>query len=313
MRTALFTALLPLLAIATWSCRGLQRHADLLVGSMPAPAGTSVRVTYLGCNGFLITSGGTALLVDPCFTRPGLLAVGLNRPIPADVARIESGLDRGGVPEDVDAILVTHAHYDHLLDVPHIRGERGGVILASPTGCFTARAHGVAEDDVDPVLPGAERRVGDASVRVIESAHDRVLCRVPFPGEYREVPETPPARAREYLCGQPLAYLIELGGRKIYVDSGGRPEVLPPVVPGGIDLALIGAALPDSRARFVRAVERLQPRLVYPTHQDNFFRPVDKPYRFNFGTNFPALRREFEAADTGAEMILFDFFQCLEL
>ena len=312
MKIAALSAPLALLFLLV-ACRTLAPYPDLLVGNRPVGTTAGVTITYLGCNGFLVRSGDEALLIDPCFTRPSALDYVLNRPIPTRPDRLDAALGRVDFPDRIDAILVTHAHYDHLLDVPAVQRRFGGRLLASPSGCFLARASGIGASEVDPVLPGARRRVGSATVHVLDATHDRIFGFVPNDKRLTRVPNSAPSRPSDYVCGKPLAFLIEIGGKTLYFDSGGRPEVLPPRIEKGIDLAVIGAALPDSRRRFLAAVERLRPGLVYPSHQDNFFRPLDKPYRFNLGTNFPSLKKDFEAADTGAELILFDFFQTLYL
>jgi hypothetical protein len=45
-------------------------------------------------------------------------------------------------------------------------------------------------------------------------------------------------------------------------------------------------ALPDSRARLPRALERLEPRYILPSHQDNFFLPLDAGFQFGPLTDF---------------------------
>ena len=75
-----------------------------------------VRVTYLGTNGYQFESKGRALLVDPYFSRVDLLSVAVGSRIQPNVARINDGLRH--LSPNADAILVTHGHFDHLLDVP---------------------------------------------------------------------------------------------------------------------------------------------------------------------------------------------------
>ena len=59
-----------------------------------------------------------------------------------------------------------------------------------------------------------------------------------------------------------------------------------------MDLAILGVALPDSRARLHATLERLQPRYVLPSHQDNFFRPLNAGFQFGPFTDFPRVQRE---------------------
>jgi hypothetical protein len=140
---------------------------------------------------------------------------------------------------------------------------------------------------------------------VLPATHDRLFGKVPF--DQRETQGSgPPQRPADWVCGEPLAFLIEVGGQCIYIDSGGTPAQLPPREP--VDLAILGMALPDSRARLPDALERLQPRYFLPSHQDNFFRPLDAGFQFGSLTDFSRVRRECQQANHG-RLILLDYFR----
>jgi len=66
--------------------------------------------------------------------------------------------------------------------------------------------------------------------------------------------------------------------------SGRTPAQLPPHE--RVDLAILGVALPDSRARLPGALEHLEPRYILPSHQDNFFRPLAAGFQFGPLTDF---------------------------
>src|SRR5207249_9368210 len=97
---------------------GLGSYAHLVVADSPGAARDGVRVTYLGTNGYQFEFKGHALLVDPYFSRVDVLSVALGSRIQPNASRINDGL--GHVATKADAILVTHGHFDHLLDVPAV-------------------------------------------------------------------------------------------------------------------------------------------------------------------------------------------------
>jgi hypothetical protein len=84
---------------------------------------------------------------------------------------------------------------------------------------------------------------------------------------------------------------------------------LPPAEIAPVDLAILGVALPDSRARFSAAVQKLRPRYVFPSHQDDFFRPLNVGFQFGALTNFPALLRIDKSQSLPGRLILFDYFR----
>jgi len=299
-------ALLALLLCAATALGGLDAYRQYVVSDSPGAALPSrgVRITYLGTNAYLLESRGGTILIDPYFSRVGLGRVLLQLPIAPDPEELAAGLKR--LPRRIDAILATHGHIDHLLDAPEIARRTGALLIASRTGTLLARSTGLAASRCRSAKPGLSIQIGMTRIRLLPAAHDRVLGSVPYPGVLSGIPSTP-RRPTEWVCGEPLAFLIQMGGRRIYVDSGGIPGVLPPADVGPVDLAIAGVAVGDGRARLGPLLDRLRPRYFLPSHQDDFFRPLEAGFHFGTLTDFPAVR-ELAAAHR-QRLILLDYFQ----
>ena len=297
---AVLLLLLTLLAPLAWSDT-ITSSPHLVADPQAAPRpARGVKVTYLGTNGYLLESRDATIVVDPYFTRVPLWRVALGlRMGTSDEAR---ALGKRRLPQKVDAILVTHGHFDHLLDVPWIAMKTRARIVASPTATHLATAAGASK--TMPILPGGRVRIAGARILALPASHDCLLGRVPFPGALNETPHAP-QRPSDWVCGEPLAFLIEMGGQRIYVDSGGTPAVLPPSNLGRVDLAILGVALEDSRDRQSAALARLKPRYFLPSHQDDFFRPLRRGFQFAMLSDFPRVKRQ----SAGHRMIVLDYFQ----
>lgn len=293
--------LLLLLGFSSALGAGLNPYADLIVRDSGTPPHDAVRVTYLGTNGYQFEFDGRALLVDPYFSRIDLLSIALGSPLQPDMHRVAEGV--GHLAPKADVILVTHGHFDHLLDVPAVMSKTRARLIASPSAVDLAKRAGASSGD--PVTVGDVRRIGPWKISVLPATHDRLFGKVPYDGHETHGAGTP-QRPADWICGEPLAFLIEVGGQRIYIDSGGTLAQLPP--PEHVDLAILGMALADSRARLPDALERLQPRYFLPSHQDNFFRPLDAGFQFGPLTDFSRVRRDYEQAKRG-RMILLNYFQ----
>lgn len=128
-----------------------------------------LRISYVGHATLLIEVGGVRLLTDPVLRgRVGHLR---RRADDHDPDHVES----------VDAVLVSHAHHDHL-DVPSLRTLSG-----SPRVLCPAPAAGpVRKAGLDPevVSAGGHVELGDVAVDVTDADHDG--RRWPLPGRNRE-------------------------------------------------------------------------------------------------------------------------------
>lgn len=81
-------------------------------------ASQAISIQYLGVGGYLFQHGEDSIMTAPSFTNPGLMSVTLPMPIGVDEAVVDRALPDKA--KDAEMILVGHAHYDHLLDVPYI-------------------------------------------------------------------------------------------------------------------------------------------------------------------------------------------------
>src|SRR5260370_1670088 len=285
---------------------GLGSYIDLVVSDSPATQRSGVRVTYLGTNGYQFEFKGHALLIDPYFSRVDLVSVAVGSRIQPDISRIADGMRR--LAPKVDAVLVTHGHFDHLLDVPTVMSRTRTPLIASPSRIDLVRRlphPGPFPKRFNAVTAGDIRQIGPWKIRVLAATHDRLFGKVPF-DQHESRGSGPPQRASDWICGEPLAFLIQINGQRIYIDSGGTPAQLPPNE--HVDLAILGMALPDSRARLPAALERLQPRYILSSHQDNFFRPLNAGFQFAPLTDFPRVQRECAQQNRG-RLILLDYFR----
>src|SRR5215217_6305498 len=152
---------------------GLTPYAQLVIVDTIAKSRDGIRVTYLGTNGYEFELKDHALLVDPYFSRVDLSSVALGSRIQPDISRIDEGMRH--LRPKLDAILVTHGHFDHLLDVPILMSKTHTRLLASASSVDVAKRAGALWGE--PVTAGNVRRIGPWTIRVLAATHTRLFDR----------------------------------------------------------------------------------------------------------------------------------------
>jgi L-ascorbate metabolism protein UlaG (beta-lactamase superfamily) len=211
-------------------------------------------VTYVGHGTVQFESGGTRLLTDPVL-RPRIGY--LRRLVPLDPD-----------PELLrpDAVLISHAHFDHL-DVGSLRLLEPCPVIAPP-GCARVLAKAGLRD-VEEMRPGDTHRVGDFELSTSKMVHDG---------------RRHPASAAKLALG----FTLDCGERAFFA---GDTDVFPGMrkLAGGIDVAMLptwgwGARVGKGHMnpeRAAKAAALLEPRTAIPIHWGTLASPrapwIDDP------------------------------------
>jgi len=270
-----------------------------------------VEMAYLGSGGWLIEVDGAAIMTGPLFSNPDLASVLFGR-IEPDPPRIQRALDTLRT-DHVEAILVGHAHYDHLMDVPatirhHAKtavvygGPTAVHIIAGsiPSGAAVAITPGQAgsSSHAGQWFPASPNRFRWMAVR---SKHSNHYWKIQlFKGRVESPLRELPTRASGWKVGETYAYVIEIldsegkaALRIFYNDSGSTwPDGFPPpeVVTGDIPtVAILTAPGYKWEKQYPeRVIDYLKPAYVIAGHWEDFFRPQDGNPEPTIGTFFGA-------------------------
>lgn len=174
-----------------------------------------------------------------------------------------------------DFVLMTHAHWDHLPDMPHILKKTGTVLYASRTACNMMRACGVPEAQLYQLSYGETLQLpGNVKVTALESRH--MGTEVEAEG-YEEIPPREVLDARPgWKCGETFAFLIEVDGKKI-LNCGSAN--LCEATMRGLECDYLVCGISRYKPGFPELLTRnLTFRYLIPTHHDEFTLPLDKFY-----------------------------------
>jgi L-ascorbate metabolism protein UlaG (beta-lactamase superfamily) len=249
-----------------------QAARELEAVALDLPPG--LELTWLGVSGYRLTYEGVSLFIDPYVSRVPLRAFLLRRKTLPDAALIERF---ASAPGPVAGVLVGHTHFDHAVDAPAIARRYGTKAYGSDSLAHLMRLHGVGDLAVE-VVPHKPYELGPFVVHFVPSRHSKLLFgrRVPMDGELT-CEHLHGLAPTAYKCGDVYGIRIDVAGVSLY-HQGSADLNDSELRDGPVDFFLAGVAGRSVTPRYwERILPRLDPRVVVPTHYDNFFSPLGAP------------------------------------
>jgi L-ascorbate metabolism protein UlaG (beta-lactamase superfamily) len=239
----------------------------------------NINLRWQGTASLEFSVGKQILAVDPFFTRPSLGET-LLRPL-----RTDSELAAAMLPR-CDHVLISHPHYDHLMDVPDVIGNTNALVYGSPNSCALLSTLGAPGGNLNTMIPGDHLALGDIRVEVLLAKHRTLFGQRLATGTLK-TDLNPPFRATDYRMDMCYSFGLVIEGMSFFIASGLGDDLAPPA-----EVLLVAPYGEESD--FKSLLEGVQPRLVIPIHWDDFFRPLSKPLRMMRDPSnwkWPPLRR----------------------
>jgi L-ascorbate metabolism protein UlaG (beta-lactamase superfamily) len=261
--------------VARTSTDDAQALRELEAAPLGLPAG--LELSWLGVSGYRLTYEGVSLLVDPYVSRVPLRALLLRRPAMPDAAIIDR---YASAPGPVAGVLVGHTHFDHAVDAPAIARRHGAKAYGSASLAQLMRLHGLGHLAVE-VVAHRPYELGPFVVRFVPSRHSKLLFgrKVPMDGELT-CDHLHGLAPGAYRCGAVWGIRIDVAGVSLY-HQGSADLDDAELRDEPVDVFLAGIAGRSVTPRYwERILPRLDPRLVLPTHYDDFFAPLGRRLSF---------------------------------
>jgi L-ascorbate metabolism protein UlaG (beta-lactamase superfamily) len=235
-----------------------------MVISQEKPGQRCNEMRWLGVAGIELRANEQILVIDPFVTRPPFRRMWWGR------VRSDATLAAATVPHG-DFVLVTHAHWDHVMDVPAVIDQTRAIAYGSPNTCQLLAILGVPEEHLHEINVGDRLTVGTFQVEIFPAEHGLVLGR-PFATGSLAPHLHPPLRMRDYHMDACFSFLIEAEGLRFLDWSSEQVNSAPPA-----DVLFVKPH--QERAYYEVLLDMVQPRVLIPIHWDDFMRPLSQPLR----------------------------------
>jgi L-ascorbate metabolism protein UlaG (beta-lactamase superfamily) len=221
-----------------------------------------LQMRWLGIAGIELKLDRLCLLIDPFITRPPIQNVLFGKADP-DQKRIADTV------QAADLVLVTHAHYDHLMDVPLIARQTGAQVYGSANTCHLLQINQVPRQQIHRIQAEKKITVAGVRIQVLIARHANI------PG-YTSGPLKKnlhaPLRLRDYRMDSCFSFLIDIEKTRILVWSSTSVQNALPA-----DILFVRAE--SSQGWYEQLLAAVRPSLVIPTHWDDLFKPLSSPGR----------------------------------
>jgi len=274
-----------------------QALRELEAAPLELPSG--LEVSWLGVSGYRLTYEDVSVFIDPYVSRVPLRSLLLRRVAMPDESMIDRYASASGA---VAGVLVGHTHFDHAVDAPAIARRYGAKAYGSPSLAHLMRLHGLGDLAVE-VVAHQPYELGPFVVRFVPSRHSKLLFgrKVPMDGELT-CDHLHGLAPGAYRCGAVWGIRVDVAGISFYhqgsanLDDGELPDA-------PVDVFLAGVAGRSVTPHYwERVLPRLDPRVVVPTHYDNFFSPLGAPQDFVRRVNLADVSGEVSAVSRDARV-----------
>ena len=265
--------------------------------TVPVGLAPGLEIEWLGVAGYRLTYEGVSIFLDPYVSRASLLGLILGRRALSDPVLLDRYVS---APGPVAGVLVGHTHFDHAIDAPAVARRFNCSAYGSSSLAHLMRLHGLGARAVE-VEPGRTYELGPFAVRFVPSRHSKLILgrRVPFDGELtcEHLHDLSPAA---YKCGQVWAFRIEVAGIALYHQ--GSANLIDDALPREpVDVFLAGVAGRSYTPHYWRRIlPSLDPRVVVPSHYDDFFRPLAHGLKIGRGMKLAEVPEEIGAVSSSA-------------
>lgn len=301
--------------------------------SVSASAEKPLSIQYLGVGGQRLQYGDEVVLTGPMFSNPNFILAGPFIPLSSDHEAVDKYMPESSA---ASIMLVGHAHYDHLIDVPYIMEKYApkSHLYGSKTTINTVANYVPAErmTAVDDDMATREKvgkwyynDSGKVRIMAVKSSHAPHFMGIKLmQGKYEQPLKKLPWHAFAWREGQTMAYVIDFLNvekqpvyRIFYQDAASAEQegVVPDLNDGkGFDVAIICPASFEQIENYPESImKNTQAKTYLLGHWEDFFgNDLSGTQRFVRNTSQDKFEKRINAALNGSHWVRPNLFQTLQ-
>jgi len=279
----------------------------LIINTSAIANSGELSITWYGSTTLKLSDGKSSLLFDPFFTRPTLTDIVLFRDTTSDKKKIKKWF-LNDLDNPLDGIIVSHTHYDHVLDLVVLQ-EMTGAQVYGGNSTYNILKGGAREKSYIKISVGEVINIGAYKISVLPSKHSHHIAGITFFDGLISSPLKLGSSIFNYKTGESFSFLIEHPFGNIYFNPSARiTEDLKKSELPKIDILIQGIIKRKSTEDLIEnVVDELKPSIVIPVHFDDFFIPLNEGLTLFDMAETPEFIRTFKKKRAKIKLKLLDF------
>lgn len=214
-----------------------------------------------------ISDGKSKILIDPFVTRPSLFQIIRKKEIKSDLKIVQSRFKK----ESGNLIIVSHTHYDHVLDINNLLTLWSDSTVYGPVNLTQ-----IINQKHKLVLARDKKEIkhGDFIIKSHPVTHAPLVLNYDFAKEKMTAPLPKKATAFDYKAVENFIYEIIHPKMKILFHPAANDSKIK--LAYRPDIMFLGGQKGDRKAILGSLLPRVKPKLIKPFHHDNFFKPLSE-------------------------------------
>jgi L-ascorbate metabolism protein UlaG (beta-lactamase superfamily) len=235
----------------------------------------ALSITWYGTSCFYISDGKTAILFDPFLTRPSKTDIILFKDLESNQKLVDKWLPLEK-RKLIKAMFVSHTHYDHVLDIGSVHKGSDASIYGSYSALKIAKANGIKSNFLKRSKLNQVIKIGDFEIETLAGKHTTHFFNFTWATGKVDKEFSYPATAMAYKMDEIFTYLIKYKDKTIYFNASTGPLLTKKT---NVDIMIQGLTFHKQYNELIeKQIKPYQPKMIFPSHHDDFFMPLEKKY-----------------------------------